>query len=382
LLINSRYTRETVTKTAEKAGEQGKGTAIEEGNGEAIEPYDYLDRGWFKRLFWGTQYTVNLTAYVSVGAFEATVPLMTITHTSNRSEGEKFSRVVVHTAQKFPLFLVKGDSSNSMANVRFVVKASDQTDSRAAAAAIQTAESVAKVLAPEASVLTTLSAQRTRDKAEALDRAINAVLSRQLNEEQWFENDVRRWGEGARITLRGPSPEGETDWNNSSEFVRVGRWDVVFEHPRPSIFADAEICISADEAKKLPATCHADFNTAAGVAQSVSATRPQQVLAFNLTPNNQTVGTIGSYLRQQAWWDEALRDFATLKTGAAQAGAPPVSADVTNFCQAIKQTVVGLGLNSIDAGIVAVSVRLAAQLPLAVVTQMQSDVSSCGYAVQ
>jgi hypothetical protein len=367
LLINSRHTRET-----DGAGRSDEGG--EQDSGEALEQYDYLDRGWFKRLFWGTQYTINLTAYISVGSFEATVPLMTIDHASNRSDGEKFSRLVVHTAQKFPLFLVKGDGSNSIANVRFVVKASDQTDSRAAAAAIQTAEAVAKVLAPEASVLTTLNAQRTRDKADALDRAINAVLAKQLNEEQWFENDVRRWGKGVRITLRIPGPQSEKDWGDSSQFVPVGAWNVVFEHPRPSIFADDEICVSQAGAGEPQRSCHADFATAARTAQTVTAARPQQVLAFNLTASNQPAGTIGSYLRQQEWWQESFKTFA------APDKAAPNAADVSNFCQSIKQTVVGLGLNAVDAGIVAVSVRQAAQVPAAVAAQMQKE-SSCAYAV-
>src|SRR5262249_48385083 len=90
------------------------------------QPYDYIDPRALARIFWGVHFTMNLTAQVTVGSFAATVPLMTIDHTSNRSEGEQFARVVYHGAEKFPLFLLRGDGSNAVAAVHFEVKSTDE----------------------------------------------------------------------------------------------------------------------------------------------------------------------------------------------------------------------------------------------------------------
>ena len=44
----------------------------------------------------------------------------------------RFTRIVSHTVQNFPLILLKEDGSNSTATVRFIVKATDTTQTTAA----------------------------------------------------------------------------------------------------------------------------------------------------------------------------------------------------------------------------------------------------------
>jgi hypothetical protein len=231
ILVNGRGTR----GRENLAGEKQLGDEKDQG-----DLYDYRDRGPLLRAIWGTHYSINLTAYITVGTYQATVPLVTIDHLSTRTDGEKFLRVVAHTVQNFPLLLIKGDGSNAIATVKFVVKASDESQSRVAALAIQTAEGVAKAISPESAVVTTLNAQASRDKAAALDAAINTLMSKQLDEEQLIDNDVRRWSKGALVTFRIPPPSHEDTWNHG--FRPVGAWRVQFEDPRPSVFSDVQVC--------------------------------------------------------------------------------------------------------------------------------------------
>lgn len=365
----------------------GRGTRVRSGDATKSETtdagavYEYRDRGWFLREIWGTHYSINLTAYVTVGAYKATVPLVTIDHNSNRSAGESFLRVVAHTVQNFPLILVKGDGSNAVATVKFVVKASDETQSSVGALAIQAAESVAKAVAPESSVVTTLSAQSARDRAAALDTAINSLMSKQLDEEQLIDNDVRRWGNGAQIDFQVPPPDNEDTWDKSSTFRTVGSWIVTFEDPRPSIFSDIQVCHPKmelmDEAtsKSDPeqAYCRAKIADAAKAAQTDTAIRPEQVLAFNLLSGSQSLGSVSAYLKQQSWWDASMKTFNGLKDDA------PKSEDVSSFCKSIKDSLAGIGLNAIDGGIVTSAIRDRAQLPTKVSAAMKTA-DGCGYA--
>jgi hypothetical protein len=380
VLINSKYTRDT--DASKSSGNDG---AAQENN-----LYGYNDRGSLLRAFWGTHYSMNLTAYVSVGSFQATVPLVTIDHTSNRSDGEKFQRIVAHTIQNFPLVLLKGDGSNAIATVHFVVKATDTTQSSAAAAAIEAAQGIAAAVAPEASVVTTLSSQATRDKAAALDKAINSVLARQLDEEQWLDNDVRRWNRGATVTFLIPPANNESAWGDTANFSEVGTWTLVFEAPRPSVFSDIQICLpvhAPDQTADTKATtnptakansdyCRTDVPAAAKAAQAQAASRPEQVLSFSLLSGTQSLGSVNAYLKQQSWWDQSMKTFNGLKKD-----EQPDKDAIAQFCRSIKQTIAAVGLNSIDAGIVVAAVRDRGPLPPTVVSAMKADsAEDCQYA--
>jgi hypothetical protein len=341
------------------------------------EIYEYRDRGPLLRALWGTHYSINLTAYVTVGTYQATIPLVTIDHASTRTDGEKFLRVVAHSVQNFPLLLIKGDGSNAVATVKFVVKASDESQSRVAALAIQAAEAVAKAISPESAVVTTLNTQNARDKANALDAAINSLMAKQLDEEQLIDNDVRRWSNGALVTFRIPPPAHESTWD--SDFSTVGAWRVQFENPRPSVFSDVQLCYGHVRGDALWAPtdrryCRSDVAAAIDAAQKEAATRPEQVIAFNLVNASQSLGSVGAFLKQQAWWDTSMKAFNGLKKG----DVPPPD-DISGFCRSIKDTIATVGLNAVDAGIVVAAVRDRSQLSASVVTAMRAT-EDCGYA--
>ncbi|MGH9809635.1 MAG: hypothetical protein ACRD9W_20685, partial [Terriglobia bacterium] len=117
------------------------------------------------------------------------MPLLSISHTSNRTAGERFDRLVNHSLANFPLFLVKGDGSNSIARLKFLAKASDEYDGGAGAAAIRAAQGVISIVAPESAVLTKLTAQKSRDASQAIDQAIAEIYAKSITEQQVVEND-------------------------------------------------------------------------------------------------------------------------------------------------------------------------------------------------
>ncbi len=324
-------------------------------------PYPYESRSALARYFFGINRTVNFAVKVTVGSFAATVPLVTLGHVSNATDGEGFVRTVYYQAENFPLFLVKADGSNSVVSGQFSVKASDQYQS-GAGAIIQTAQTVIKAVAPQSAVVTTLSAQATKDAATAIDGAINKLLARSIDEEPWIDNDIRRWGAGVSVTFSIPFQEGAWD----QAYGHVGTWTITFDYPRPSIFSDVQICPVKEQT-----TCKANFTAAAMQAQTDTAKRPEQVLAFQLLNGAQTLGTVEAYLKQQDFWTTAQKAF--------QAKEGVKADDVSQFCRSIRNSMATLNLNYIDSGIVVVSVRKSSALTSAVADLMEKDKVNCGY---
>ncbi len=336
----------------------------------------YSTRPLIRRWLSGRHDTLNLTASITVGAFAATVPLVTIDHVSNATDGESFTRVVGHELEKFPLFLIKGDSSNAIASVQFAVKGSEGVQSNSASVALQVAQSVIKNVAPQSAVLTTLTEQSAKNVATSIDSTVNQLFSKKLDEEQWLENDVRRWNEGVSVTLKIPLDEGEWhEVNVKEKSLVVGTWVVSFDLPRPSIFSDRQICYGTP-GDRVPAAqedssgsgaqstnrqmCFPSYKAAALQAETDADARPHSVLAFQLVNGSQSLGTVEAYLKQQSWWSAAMKTFAK----------SPTKDDVVDFCRNIKTSIVSLNLNTVDAAIVVNAVRNASILPLGVANAM------------
>lgn len=330
--------------------------------------FPYERRNWFSRWLFGRHTSTNLTVKVSAGSFTATVPLVTIDHASNKSDGESFSRIVYHQAENFPLFLVKRDGSNGIISVRAAVKVSDLVQSGAAGAALQVAQTVARTVAPTTSVLTTLTTQDANNVAAALDAAVNKLFSASVDEEQWTDSDIRLWGDGAAVKFFIPRSEGDLtgpQWT-------VGVWTVTFANPRPSAFSDIEVCFDADHVG--PNRCRPSFKAAAVAAEAEVGAA--DVLAFRLTNTAGGLGTVESFIKNQDWYTSALKAFA----------AQPTDDDAVAFCRAIKTSVAGLDLNDVDQGLVAHAVVTGMPLPAAARVHLQSErgaqACACRYGCQ
>jgi hypothetical protein len=328
--FSNAYTRLLVVSPVETVG--AKHGATSDADDQALQ---YQKRWWLTRLLMGRHSSTNLSIKVTVGSFTATVPIATIDHISNAGDGENFTRIVYHRAEDFPLFLVKRDGTSDIVSIRSSVRVSDQLQSGAAGTALSVTQSAIRLVAPQAAVLTTLSKQSSKDKATAVDEAINKLFSTNLDEEQWADNHILFWGKGASITFSIPYPEG-----NLVKPVRIGKWTVAFESPRPSIFSDIFICESAEQADSKQ-RCETTFNEAA--SQAESEVNAADVLAFKLVEGTTELGALDAYVKKQDWYIAGVKAFANT----------PKDSDVASFCSSARNAIAGIDLNSVDQGIIA-----------------------------
>lgn len=311
----------------------------------------YKKRSWLSRALLGQEFSINLTAKVIVGAFEATFPLATIGHQSN-SDGEQWNRVIHHSMSHSPLFLVKSDGSASVPIVKLSVNGTNSYASRGAAAAIQTALGVARATSQPATVITRLSEQSSKDQARAVDTAISKLFGSGIAEEHWTDRDLRAWSvseknelRGVRVTFRIPSDEG--DWE--SRLFEVGTWTITFDYPRPSIFSDWRVCASDN----IPRCMTSREDAEREVHKEID---PSQVLSYVLVNGDQGLGTVRAYLSQQDWYMSAQ---AEMVNPALAAGT------VSSLCRRIRNEITGLGLNGFDASIIVWAVSKGMPLPSA-----------------
>jgi hypothetical protein len=391
LMILSRGTRDIAHHdpgTCDVSADE-TGAATPQASQPTFVPYN--DRGWFARLYNGRQYTVNFTITMTVGDFKATVPLVTLEHDSNTKDGEKFVRLINHSAQNFPLFLVKADGSNAIASLKPEVRISNKYTGQSAAAAIKVATDLLGIVSPQSKVLTTLTTQKTKDAASGLDAALNSLLQQVSSEDQSYDNDVRRWGSVCAQFLL-PRDESKLP-RLDGDLQMIGNWMVVFEDPRPSIFDDVQICDS--NTKRRPTSsdrwCEKTFQDAAKVAESAALRRPAEVLDFELIQGQKTIGTVKAFLKQQDWWTKSIQDLTANAPkaekpapGKAEKPAPSetekLAASAADFCLSIKGAIASLGLNEVDEGIVTAAVRDGITLPEGAAKAMQSQ-AACRPAI-
>jgi len=310
--------------------------------GDSLPVMGYEKRGWLSRFLVGRDFSINLTANVTVGGFESTIPLATVGHVSD-SNGEQWNRVIHHSKANFPLFLVKADGSASVPIVKLTVNGTQSYTSRGAAAAVQVALGVARASAGPASVITRLSEQATKDKARAIDDAISRLFSSGVTEEHWTDRDLRFWRvtsnnapQGVKVSFS--IPDDTTDWNSKSS--PVGSWIITFDHPRPSIFSDWRVCSTSN----FPRCATSRQAALKNIHKEIDVS---QVLNYKLTSDPQGLGSIKAFISQQDWYTSAQLSFVNPSAKSAAADA---------FCRRILNEVGGLGLNGTDARIVLWSV--------------------------
>jgi hypothetical protein len=308
--------------------------------------YPYRTRSPIERFFVGLRRSATLSAKVTSGSFVATVPLVTASHDSTRGGGEAFNRIIRHEAQDFSMFLVRGGSNSDIATVTFDLKGTNSVDSAAAGAALSAVVAATKLVAPEAALLTTLSAPGAKDVATTIDGTINRLFAMSLVETQIVEHPIRSW-DPVTLTLR--LPRREAGWNDRKDgqqpigtttkltdldYVIVGAWTVKFSEPRVSAFATPIVSCQQIE------DCAPKLKQKQEEAVKELANHTVDALAFPLVRDSGPANTIGSYLRQLDWWTNALKALDA------------DGADARQFCRLIRDAVLGIGFNAFDAGVI------------------------------
>jgi hypothetical protein len=297
----------------------------------------YQPRNWFFRALVGKEFSLNLSANIVIDSYETTAALATIGHQSN-SDGERWTRAIHHSKSNFPLFLIKGDGSSSVPQVKVSVNGSQSYASRGAAAAVEVALGVARATGESAAVVTKLSAQSTRDQARAVDDAISKLFASGITEEHWSDRNLR-YATASDMSLNGVEvtfriPNNEEGWDK--KLMIVGTWKISFDHPRPSIFSDWHICNSSE----IPRCKLNKREAEVAVHKDLDA---KEVINYSLINKNAGLATINAIISQQEWFSTAI---AALGKDARATDA------MASLCRQIPNEIVGLGLNGFDGDIV------------------------------
>lgn len=283
--------------------------------------------------------SVNLAAKVSIGAYQATIPLLTLSH-GNDNEGEKWRQVIAHKLLNYPLFLIKGDGRDSIPEIRLTLSGDKSVNSNAASLALGLTVAALQIVSPEAKVLTTLTAESTKNKATAIDNTINRLFSTGIAEEHLSHRDLRLLNDKGGFKVLLQLPTKECTWN-SQELSDVGMWTIGFDAPRPSVFSNWRICSDGESAKQL---CAADRKSALAKTWEEVKGNPGKVLNFQIsTGSTPELSSIRAYLVQKPWYIAAENAFD---------GKAKDQGTAEGLCKNIFNEMTGLGLNGDDAGFV------------------------------
>lgn len=357
------YTRLLITARDGQIDTNGTSTPASE-DGRTI--YPYKTRSGFERFFVGRRHSETLSVKIVSGDFTATVPLITLSHDSTRSDGEVFSRSIYHVARNFPLFLVRGTGSGDIASATVTVKGTDKTESNAAGAALGAVMAATSLIASPPALLTKLSADSNRAVATSIDGTISSLFAMTLSEEQIVDEPVKTW---TPVTIYLKLPRREGHWNSMKsgsnptegnlEYIPIGTWRIYFDDPRVSAFSTVSLrCASADD-------CSSEMQAARGKAKAEIATHLGDVLHFPVIANADRPITLGAYLKQQDWWTPQIQKLSQ--------GKPE---DVDQFCRQIRSTLSEIGFNTFD-GYAAVQAVAASSYVTIAETGLIKKANSC-----
>lgn len=297
----------------------------------------YTSTGVFGRYFVQPKRSVALSANVSAGAFTSTVPLMTLSHSGDRN-GDSWNRTEYSQAAQFPWFLVRSDGSDSILSTRFTLSATESIQFEGAATGLNVAVSLARVLAPQGTLVTSLTESSEKARAQALDNTLSSLFAMNIAEQHWTDADIRRWrrGYGLALEVSIPSESGEL----TGTVKPVGNWTVTLDDPRQSIFSDIRTCINDNDDG-----CQQDDTKV--TQQILSTVKAADVLSFNIipmTPPSSSLGTIATYISQHDGFATALSSMSS--AGAKDATVPE------QLCRNVRSWTSSLGFSSLDQDII------------------------------
>ena len=307
----------------------------------------YPPTGIFSRYFVQPQRSVTVTARLSAGGFVVTAPLLSLSQSGGRT-GDTWSRTIYSRSEDFQWFLVKRDGSNSVLSAQFTLNAAKSIQFQGAVTGLNVAVSLARELAPQGTLLTELTANSAKTRADALDKTISSLFAMTIAETHAVDLDFRHWRKSQSLKLDVSVPAESTI---NGQVSPVGSWALTLEAPRPSIFADIRICSKGEDS-----SCVDDPTKAK--AKVIEDVRAADVLSFSvipLTPPNTSLGTIATFISQHDGFSTGVASIAAEKE--AKLGSP-VTASLAGaqLCKDILQWTSSLGFSSLDQDIILWSV--------------------------
>ncbi|MFT4849270.1 MAG: hypothetical protein ACI83B_001809 [Sediminicola sp.] len=324
---------------------------LERGGLGPINKYrPYIESTWYERLFRDTIVSTSLTFEMTTPDYSATVPLAIMEYSSSRENGDQWYRMVAVRREAFPLFLIKQSGQNSKAGFKFNVYKSQQANSNAGQLLKTTLDTLSTVT-PQLTVVTTLNKHFTESSKEALDKILSANFNKSIKEDLIRDVSLLEITGGSNIQVEFKDTQSDSNFVDTFP-TTIGRWQISFDHPRPSVFAAFRICPKStekDNAEKAHVYKNGCRETRAIAEQAVlDSVQAADILNFSLAFGSEDIrsfGTIDSFLRQQSWFAE----FLSLES-------EQIEGNADKLCRNIRNSIVGVNLNSFDADLVVYAV--------------------------
>ena len=321
------------------------------GDGTVVVKRNYEDqkRNVLSRFFWGKDWsaTLNFKLRVSTPDLDVTIPLANLGHESTSKSGEVFVTELTRSAVRTPYFRV---TPLSKLSVTTEYRTSTTVSSTVVRTALNVAREATQLVAPGASILTTLSREGFRGQAQVFDTALNMMFAENITEREVSEFGLHYWQPGVVVKTRLQSP-----MDDSGPVYLIGDWWLRMSYPRPSIFSPIEICAKKEDG----VFCEKDVGAArSAVTNSVKAA---EILGYQIVSNT----TIATYLAQQSWYAEGISGLAE----------KPATAG--SFCNRIVRTLYDLGLNEFDARLSAKAVGELMPMDGKALKAIKDDTDSC-----
>lgn len=314
---------------------------------EALPPHqiEHLPRGGIRRFFNGVDYTFNSILKVNVSNYQESIVLYSRRYRSSRSDGESHDRSILVHAYDYPLFLLERDS-NGQADISVSADMKNTQTFQLAGTALEAVTLGLKAVAPSTGIITTLTAESTRNVSNQIDQSAGAFMGVSAANAERHDLDVLS-GSKLRVSIFGP----EDEVNENARNYMLGQWDIGFLPTYGSYF--------------LKTDCIADFEGSAWGDRSEAG----NVLGTPLVRNVGEIGNLDGYLRQQEWWGSSLVQLNGKAAG---------SSEVEGFCRNIIGAVANLGFNTVDSYIAAHAVSRSRLVESTVGAAMRAS-PSCDY---
>ena len=329
-----------------------------------IRSYEQESRNKLLRLLAGRSLATGLNIKVQIigdgPTFEAVVPTIALAQDSNSEKGENWS-TVIYTQSIDRLVRVRAGSKLS---IQAEVLRSKETSSHAIKAVLNTAREATKILAPQASVLTSLSAASMEREARVWDSTLGALFSFSLSERVNADSLVVEWQpSSAQMNIDLHLPKDLSDYDPN---YNVGTWSISLDCPTPSLFLSPPVQWSTS--KPTTATCSTPSN-AAGEIGKLGGSR---ILNYKLTPET----SILSHLRSVRAFVDNSQDLLSASNNLAPYAL--------RLCGTILEETEKLGLTQLDGRMVvwAVASNMPDAQQSALTTACSSQLSQLNTQIQ
>lgn len=251
-------------------------------------------RNWFKRFFLGKAVTRLFTvkATLTRPAVTLNTVLASITHSSNKKEGEAWTSDFNSQRQITPFFRIDPDSN---ANIEAALRLTASYDSAITANALDVVKRAVQLVAPKASLITSLNEERFDQAAQFADGAISSLLQEAITERANNDFAMSEWAGCtlASIELWSPMRNDITPMAKEPDEDRVylGTWTLRASPVMLSIFAGQQWPAGA-AVTRLNLLAKSDGGAKPCVGEPIKTAcdafrdlEPQRVMAFQVDAN-------------------------------------------------------------------------------------------------